>query len=519
MLDRTAPEHLDALLDRAEQTAGTSQIYTDATAIARLSRLDKITYGRQRKAEAKALGISVGILDQEVLAHQRATRIQAVTTSSKQWLRECQISQHGEVRSNLVNAFLPLRSDPRISKIARYDEMQRLVILMQPIPRSQLDGDEEFKPRPILDADYTLLQEFLQREGLEVIARDTIRQAVDARARELSFHPIRQWLDAIEWDGKPRLINWLPTYLGAVQSDYTQGIGHLFLKSMIARVRQPGCKCDYALVLEGPQGARKSTACGILGGEFFSDNLPDIRSGKDVSAHLNGRWLIEVAEMSALDKAEAAALKAFITRPVERYRPSYGHAEVIEPRQCVFVGTTNKTAYLRDETGGRRFWPVVVGVIDTDALARDREQLFAEADYYYSQGDQWWPDAAFEAAHIVAEQSARYEADAWEDSICEWLDRLHDEPKSVSWNGKDLIEAKCTAQMVARLALHMEVQKVGTTEQRRITAALERLGWKQAKRTMTGRFYEPGPAALDRQLQRKKQREEQLRKSMTHDAL
>ena len=502
MLDRTAPDNLDAILDRAEAAQGTSQIYTDATTIARLAALDNFTYGRQRKEEAKALRISVAALDQEVQAHRRAKRMQAITTSSRLWFRECQFTQQGEVRSNLANALVAFRSDPRVARIARFDEMLRLPILMQPVPGAQIEGNGEFQPRPIRDEDYTLLQEWLQREGLEAVSKDTIRQTVDAHAREVSFHPVCQWLDSLEWDGKARLAEWLSKYLGAANNDYTKGIGPMFIISMIARVRKPGCKCDYMPVFEGDQGTFKSSACAILGGEWFSDSLPDIRSGKDVSQHLNGKWLIEVAEMSALDKAEAAALKAFITRPVERYRRSYGHAEVIEPRQCVFVGTTNKTSYLRDETGGRRFWPIAVGKIDTEALTLDRAQLFAEADYYFSVGTQWWPDKAFEAQHIATEQSTRYEADAWEDAICEWLDGLHDDPTRFSWRGEQLITPVCTVLMVARLALSIDAQKIGTSDQRRIIAAMQRLGWEKATRTASGQPYVPGPVALARQRDR-----------------
>jgi predicted P-loop ATPase len=333
-------------------------------------------------------------------------------------------------------------------------------------------GELGLYPRPVRDADVSQLQEWLQREGLPRIGMDVTHQAVDLRAQERSFHPIRDYLDALAWDGTPRLERWPSYYLGAEPSTYVAAIGRMFLIAMVARIFEPGCKADYLLVLEGEQGARKSTACSILAGQWFSDNLPDVLRDKDAAQHIRGKWLIEVAELSATDRAEAEHLKAFITRQVERYRPSYGRKEVHEPRQCIFIGTTNKSTYLRDETGGRRFWPVKVHRINIDALRQDRDQLFAEAVKVYRDGGRWWPDEAFEREHIRPHQDDHFEGDPWHEAIAAHV--------------ADLPRVRVTD--IARNVLMIERAKVGTAEQRRIAAVLTGLGWKPV-RDWQGRAY------------------------------
>jgi predicted P-loop ATPase len=375
------------------------------------------------------------------------------------WLDKCIKNETGKPLPVLANALIGLRTE--FPETFAYDEMLCVTMLMRALD----EPNPDCSARSCSDVDVGVVQERLQHLGLARLSKDVTHQAVDIRAHECRFHPIRTYLSNLAWDGKSRISTLFPTYFGADSTDYTSAISKMFMVGMVARIFEPGCKADHMVVLEGAQGTLKSTACRVLGGDYFSDNLPDVSDGKDVSQHLRGKWLLEVSEMHAMGRTETTQLKAFITRQVERYRPSYGRKEVIEPRQCVFIGTTNRDTYLRDETGGRRFWPIKTGQINVKALARDRDQIFAEAVHCYRNGVPWWPDKDFERQHIAPEQAARYEVDVWEDNIAEYLKT----------------NTKVTVGQIAKDALHIETPRLGRAEQNRIAAALERIGWRRER--------------------------------------
>ena len=376
-----------------------------------------------------------------------------------EWTEHANRSATGALIAELANVAIALKHDPDLRNLFAFDEFSQQTILMPSFGNSFHNG----RGGPLTDTVVAKLQERLQNEGLARIHRDTVHQAIDLHASQFPVHPLRDWLGGLEWDGVARVVDWLSFYLGAARTPYTNEVGRMFLISMVARVFRPGCKADHMLVVEGPQGILKSTALRTLSGdEYFSDSLPDISTNmKDARAHLHGKWLIEIAELASFNRAEAAHLKSFLTCQTDIFRPPYGRLDVQKPRSCVFAGSTNEKLYLKDQTGGRRFWPVKCGEIDIDALIADRGALFAEAVRLYEGGIKWWPDRDFEQQHIEAEQQSRREMDPWVETIGGYVEQRQ----------------AVTIMDIQVYALDIKSDRMSTRDRNRIVACLEELGW------------------------------------------
>ena len=235
------------------------------------------------------------------------------------------------------------------------------------------------------------------------------------RREKARFHPVRDYLNGVKWDDEPRLDTFMHNYFGAETTPYHSAVGRSTLIAGVARIFEPGCKADHVPILEAGQGKFKSTSFEALTYPWFSDEIADLGS-KDASMQVRAAWCIEIAELSAMARPEVEKVKAFISRRTDRFRPSYGRRVIEVPRQSFFVGSTNAEAYLKDDTGGRRFWPVACGNIDVDAIIKDRDQLWAEACALYRNGVKWWLTEE-DSKKAKEEQDKRYAEDAWMESI------------------------------------------------------------------------------------------------------
>ena len=256
--------------------------------------------------------------------------------------------------------------------------------------RYLIDGLPGFGP-VLDDAALTRMRLVMEEHWGLIFGKDRWFDIATDEARHNTFHPVRSYLDARqrEWDGKARLDTWLTAYGGAEDSEYVRAVSAIALIAAVRRVRSPGCKFDEMAVLESEQGTNKSSALAILAinEEWFTDDCPLNADSKVLIEQLTGRWIIEMGELKGMRRGEVEHVKSMLSRRVDKARLAYGRMPVEQPRQCVFFGTTNDSAYLRDMTGNRRFWPVTVERFDLKALRHDRDQLWAEAAAREASGE------------------------------------------------------------------------------------------------------------------------------------
>jgi predicted P-loop ATPase len=280
----------------------------------------------------------------------------------------------------------------------------------------QTDKGESLEDLDILRAAYELETQY--RWAKQPPSKTRVHDSIILAASRNTFHPVREYLKSLKWDGVDRCKNLFSAYLGGTDSELRRAQGIKFLVSAVARVMEPGSKVDTMPVLVGSQGSGKSTAIKILAKnpKWFRDTPLDLKN-KDCYDALQGVWFVEIAEMKSILAENPETVKAFLTSEEDTYRPAYGRCKVRRPRQCVFFGSSNGLN-LSDTTGNRRYWPIVIeNELDLTLLAQDVDELWAEAFVLWSGSYRWWLETD-ELVEVAREEVAAFvQIDPWEQKV------------------------------------------------------------------------------------------------------
>ncbi len=370
------------------------------------------------------------------------------------WRSKLILSQNLSPKPLLANAATAFRYSQQWQGLLSFDAFHNRTMLRGQPPWGIASDD-----RPWAEPDDYRAAEWMQHQGIAV-SPDTTSQAIEMVARENSFHPVVDYLRRCRWDTEsPLLDEWAIRFLGAEDTPYIRAISCRFMISAVARVHQPGCKADCIMILEGPQGARKSTALRTLFHPWFTDELAELGT-KDAAIQLAGAWGIEMSELDSMRRGDVSRIKAFLSRTTDRYRPPYGRRVVEQPRQCAFTGSINDNEYLRDETGARRFWPLPCGKINIEGIIANRDALWAEARDRYFLDEPWWLETPILNELAATQQSSRRVLDPWQEKI------------------SDFITAKTSVTASEYLAhIGMPDKDQTQLDQNRVVACLKALGW------------------------------------------
>lgn len=346
----------------------------------------------------------------------------AVEGEEPQAWRRGLIYKDGRLVDCRENVYLILRQHPAWKGVLWADDFSRKIIKRKPAPWEERSGFTQAVWAA--DDDLRLGLWLAQRLRLVVQSARTLQDAVGWVARESKFHPVIDYLESLEWDGTRRLDHWTVDFLGMRPSPYAALSGRLALIGMASRIFRPGGILRSMPILEGPQYRGKSTALRVLGEPWFSDTSLDL-GNKDAYQAIQGIWVYEIPEMDTFNRTESSRMKGFISSPSDRFRAPYGREPEDWPRQTCFFGTINPDGeYFKDRTGNTRYWPWAceqAEPMNIDGLARNRDQLLAEAVAEYKRGARWYPTPEEQRALFEPEQESRTIEDAWDVIIDRYL--------------------------------------------------------------------------------------------------
>lgn len=415
----------------------------------------------------------------------------------------------GECEPSVNNALLILLNDPALKGRFGYDQFAEMPRLRGDVPWRPRGSVDTGRGRGTLwtDQDEAGLRWYLQLKWKFRSEKD-LQSALELAMRANAFHPVRDYLNSLRWDGTPRLETMFVDYLGARDDRLTRAVTRKWMCAAVQRVMRPGSKFDSCIVLVGAQNLGKSSFADVLSRGWFNDSAINMDS-KDGYASLHGNWIIELAELASVKRSDVETVKTFLSKREDTYRPAYARHVETFPRQCVFFATTNEPEFLRDRTGNRRFWPITVETkMDRDALEANADQLWAEAVVCWKRGEKLWLDTPELEADLIEAQGIRIVQDDLEGQLMEYLDT----PLPDNWadlspeSRRDYIQgdapidpARCTLRRDRISITEIKIELLGLDRRqkggndydtRRVANLMNHMpGWKKSERRVKLKQY------------------------------
>ncbi|MBF0123753.1 MAG: hypothetical protein HQL60_00290 [Magnetococcales bacterium] len=349
--------------------------------------------------------------------------------------------------------------------------------------------------KPMDDYDLKVIMKDIHEKWTYRATLPSIGIAVELYAHEKEYHPVKTYLESLQWDGKERLKSLFIDYCGSnlawpyepskEDEELDKIIATRWFISAVARIYQPGCKADYMLILEGKQRTGKTSFFETIGKQWYTTTQTEKINDVDFIRSLHTGWIIEMPELSGFSKVDIRTLKSVITTNKDNVRPLYDKFYRNMKRQCVLAGTTNEAQYLKDATGGTRFWPVKIWKVNIDKLKQDIDQIWAEATARYKNNEQWWPTDK-EMELLQKRQETRYEIDVWEDFILRYitqyptLEKIDDKPfapAKVFWHNRGVPLHFIATTELLKTAFDIGIGQQGGVEQKRVAAIMSKIGW------------------------------------------